>query len=170
MPRADRCAATAGDAFTVVDGCEVMDDMDGVVIALLFAQMAAHAADVTDLTGICAALPIGAGNDDIRAVGDGDDDLARADLDALHTARAFVRVYACDTADDMDGIKLTHGFTGAEAEAAFRTGGGPVAGDEHGGATVCDAGIASLGKVVLPTAFDHGDLLFDLDAFDTHDL
>ena len=170
MARADCGAAAAGHALVVVNGGEVVQNVDGIVIALALTQVAADAADVADLARQRAALMVGAGDDDVGVVGHRDDDLARADLNALHTAGALIRVHARHTFDDVDGVKLADRNAGAEAKAARGAGRRAVSCDEHGRAAVGDAVIDALGQMVFAAALDHGDGLFDLHGLHAHDL
>ena len=134
LARADGGAAAAGNTFVIVDDREIMHHMDGVVVALPFAEVTADAAHVADLSGDGATLMVGAGDDDVGVVGDGYDDLPRAGLHALHAASTLVRVHAGDAVDHMDGVKFTDGDAGAEAETAGGAGVGAVARDKDGGA------------------------------------
>ena len=143
--------------------------MNGVKFALLLAQVAADAADVADLAGVGAPVVVGAGNNNVGVVGDGNNDPLGADLHALEAAGAFVRVHTGNAVDHMDGVKFTGSGAGAEAQTAAGTGRGAVAGDEHGAAAVGDALIAGLGEVVLAAALDHGDLPLHLHGFHAHD-
>ena len=60
--------------------------MDGIVVALLLTQVTAYTAYITELTGIGSTVLVGADNDDIRVVGNGDNDLTGTGFYALHTA------------------------------------------------------------------------------------
>ena len=79
--------------------------MDGVELALLFAQVAADAAHVALAAGIGPALVVRAGDDDIGVVGYGDDDLARAHGRALQAAGALLGIDLRHAVHDVDGVK-----------------------------------------------------------------
>ena len=68
MARADRRTAAAGDAFLIVDDREIPHNVDGIKITLAFAQVAADAANIANLTRDRAALVVGAGDDDVRMI------------------------------------------------------------------------------------------------------
>lgn len=137
-----------GDALGIVNDGEVIDDVDGVELALLLAQVAADAAHVALAAGIGAALVVRAGDDDVGVVGHGDDDLARAHGGALQAAGALLGIDLRHAVHDVDGVKAARRDARAEAEAAARAGRGAVAADEHGRAAVVDAVVAGLGGVV----------------------
>ena len=118
LPRAHGRAAAAGDALGIVNDGEVIDDVDGVELALLFAQVAADAAHVALAAGIGAALVVRAGDDDIGVVGHGDDDLARAHGGALQAAGALLGIDLRHAVHDVAGVKAAARDARAEAEAA----------------------------------------------------
>ena len=64
MPGALVGAGGAGDALGVVDPGQVVQDMDGVVLAGLFAELAANAAGRAELVGVPALVGRAAGNID----------------------------------------------------------------------------------------------------------
>lgn len=131
MARADRRAAAAGDAFLIVDDREIPHNMDGIKITLAFTQVAADAANVTNLTRDRAALVVGAGDDDVCVIRYRNDDLAWADLHALHAARAFVRVHTGHAVHNVDCVEFADRNAGAEAETAGRASRRAVAGHKH---------------------------------------
>ena len=112
------CADAAFLTLGVVDAGTVVDDMDGIVRALLFAELAADAAvgargahDLADIRGGTADVDLlvdVAENDQVVGTG----------LHAETASDALGLVHASQTVDDHDCILRTDGGTVPEAETA----------------------------------------------------
>lgn len=167
---ADGGTTTAGNALAVVDDSQIVNDMDGIVFTLLLTQVTAYAPYSAELTGVSTTVLVGAGYNDIRVVGNGDNDLTGAGLYALHTAGALLCVYTGNAVLYGDGTELADLGAGTEAQTAVRTGRGTVTGDEHGRTAILNALILALEHMIVSAALDHGYLPFYFNGFHTHDL
>ena len=110
-------------ALFVIDGSEVVFDVDGVEFAGPLAHAAADAGDITAFTGIRALLGVVAADNDLGLiVGNDLDQAVGAGLDAGAAAGALVTVYDSDALDDMDGIKFAGSLAVAQSQTSVGAG------------------------------------------------
>lgn len=114
-------AKTTGGTFTVVNHCQVLFQMDGILRADLGADAASNAALGTATDSDSTFRLRCTGNKHMLIVFHGYNKVPGTDLGASHTAYTFLLIHLCHTVNNMDSIILTNSGTVTVAEAAVLT-------------------------------------------------
>ena len=116
-------AHTALLALFVVDGSEVVLDVDGVEFACSLAHATADAGDRAVLAGVGTLLSVVAADNDLGLVlGNDLDQAVGAGLDAGAAACALVAVDDSNTLDDVDRIEFAGSFAVAQSQTSVGAG------------------------------------------------
>ena len=145
MSGADIGAVTALDALGIVDGGQVVRDLDGLGRALALALHAAYAARIALLHHDGALLLGGAGGNDLLVVGHLLDDVLGADGGSGHAALALFPVHLRHAVFHAHGAEGAGPHAVAHAHAGELAQLGALVAEAHGGRLDARAGDAGRG-------------------------